>query len=230
MQLSLGVSLSGGTTFENFYPGQANGLTVKALEHFSGGHGDSNLLLWGAPASGVSHLLQACCHNAHTHRLSARYVPLTELPASASTDVFESLDTFDVVCIDQLELICGKPEWEHAVFHLYNRLKDNNNRLLLATHSSPSELNVHLADLKSRILGCVVYNLQTLNDLEKAQCLQQRAQERGLHITDEVATFILNRTARSMHELFQLLDQLDLASLQQQRKLTVPFVKSVLGI
>ncbi|WP_436971949.1 HdaA/DnaA family protein, partial [Pseudomonas aeruginosa] len=40
---------------------------------------------------------------------------------------------------------------------------------------------------------------------------------------------ILNRGSRSMNSLFDLLEQLDRASLQAQRKLTIPFLKETLG-
>jgi DnaA family protein len=40
----------------------------------------------------------------------------------------------------------------------------------------------------------------------------------------------LTRCGRTMFELFQLLEQLDAASLTQQRRLTIPFVKQVLGV
>jgi DnaA family protein len=40
----------------------------------------------------------------------------------------------------------------------------------------------------------------------------------------------MRRLPRDMPALFDLLDQLDEASLVAQRKLTVPFVKSVLGL
>ena len=51
----------------------------------------------------------------------------------------------------------------------------------------------------------------------------------GLHLTDEVGHFILTRGTRSMSALFDLLERLDQASLQAQRKLTIPFLKETLG-
>ena len=50
-----------------------------------------------------------------------------------------------------------------------------------------------------------------------------------VHLTDEVGHFILTRGTRSMSALFDLLEQLDQASLQAQRKLTIPFLKETLG-
>ena len=50
-----------------------------------------------------------------------------------------------------------------------------------------------------------------------------------LNLPDDVGRFILTRGARSMSALFDLLDRLDQASLQAQRKLTIPFLKETLG-
>ena len=40
--------------------------------------------------------------------------------------------------------------------------------------------------------------------------------------------FILTRGERSMNALFELLERLDQASLQEKRKLTIPFLKETL--
>jgi DnaA family protein len=45
-----------------------------------------------------------------------------------------------------------------------------------------------------------------------------------------VAAYIIQRLSRDMNELFWQLNRLDHASLAEQRKLTIPFVKKVLGL
>ena len=70
----------------------------------------------------------------------------------------------------------------------------------------------------------LIFQLHGLSDEDKLRALQLRASRRGLHLTDEVGRFILNRGSRSMNSLFDLLEQLDRASLQAQRKLTIPFL------
>ena len=71
--------------------------------------------------------------------------------------------------------------------------------------------------------------MQSLDDEGKQQMLKMRAERRGLHLPDEVARYILSRGARGMGELFAALEQLDQASLQAQHRLTIPFVKRVMG-
>ncbi|MNN71501.1 DnaA regulatory inactivator Hda [compost metagenome] len=115
------------------------------------------------------------------------------------------------------------------MFHLFNRLRDSGRRLLLAASSSPRELPIKLADLKSRLTLALIFQMRALSDEDKLRALQLRASRRGLQLSDEVGHFILTRGTRSMSALFDLLERLDQASLQAQRKLTIPFLKETLG-
>jgi len=56
-----------------------------------------------------------------------------------------------------------------------------------------------------------------------------RARWRGLELSDEAAVFMLRRVTRDAGALFKVLDIADEAALAAQRKLTVPFLKSVLS-
>ena len=89
---------------------------------------------------------------------------------------------------------------------------------------------VQLEDLRSRLQWGVTYQVQLLNDEEKQEALQRRARARGMELNDEVAYYILQRLPRDMNELFNQLQRLDHASLAEQRKLTIPFVKKILNI
>lgn len=228
VQLSLGVSLSDDATFANFYVAEGNDLALHSLREFCAAEGESNILLWGRRGCGLTHLLQACCHAAYEQQRNMQYLPLREVIGFSPEDVCDGLESVELVCLDGIEAICGHLHWEQALFHLYNRLRDNGHRLLIASHLSPPALPLQLADLKSRLLGSVVYQVLGLTDEEKAAALRLRARSRGLDMSDEVARYLLSRTSRSTNELFELLNDLDDASLQHQRKLTIPFVKTVL--
>ena len=45
----------------------------------------------------------------------------------------------------------------------------------------------------------------------------------------EVLKFLLNRLSRDMESLLETLDLLDKASIQEQRKITIPFIKEVIA-
>lgn len=230
IQLPLGVRLRDDATFANYYPGANAGALgyVERLCEPDAGWTESLIYLWGGEGVGRSHLLQAACIRFEQRRELAIYLPLAEV-ADYGPALLDNLEQSELVCLDDLEAIAGRADWEEALFHLFNRLRDAGRRLLLSAAMPPRELPVKLPDLKSRLTLALVFQLQGLSDEDKLRALQLRASRRGLHLTDEVGRFILTRGSRSMAALFELLDKLDQASLQAQRKLTIPFLKETLG-
>ncbi|WP_300657341.1 DnaA regulatory inactivator Hda [Pseudomonas sp.] len=230
IQLPLGVRLRDDATFANYYPG-ANAAALGYVERLceaEAGWAESLIYLWGGAGVGRTHLLQAACLRFEQLGEPAVYLPLAEL-VEHGPNMLDNLEQFELVCLDDLDAVAGRSDWEEALFHLFNRLRDSGRRLLLSASSSPRELPVKLADLQSRLTLALVFQLQSLSDEDKLRALQLRASRRGLHLSDEVGRFILTRGERSMSALFELLERLDQASLQAQRRLTIPFLKEILG-
>lgn len=221
-QIPLRIGLKDSATFANFFPG-SNAAATHALQQQS----EPFVYLWGAHGSGKSHLLQAACHEVSELGGSAAYLPMAEL-AVMSPQLLEGMEQMSLVCIDDLETIAGSAEWEQALFHLYNRIRDGGSHLVVAGGASPSALGLHLPDLVSRLSWGPVYQLQVLEDREKADALRLRAKQRGMEMPVEVANYLLNHAPRDMHALFALLDKLDEVSLAAQRKLTIPFVRELI--
>ncbi len=230
MQLPLNIHLDDQATFENFYtpPVSPNGEALEAVQTMFDSGSESFIYLWGKEGCGRSHLLQAACRQAEEEGLHSQYLPLTELVDYPSARLLEGLETLDLVCLDNVDVVMGLPVWEESLFHLYNRLRESQSRILVAASCAPRELRSELPDLGSRLGWGVVYHLEELDDYGKQLALQHRAKARGLVLGDEVAQFIMSRAAREMDTLLDYLDSLDAESLAEQRKLTIPFVKAVL--
>lgn len=229
-QLSLSMRLRDDATFANYYPG-ANASTLGYVEHACETENqwlDSVLYLWGSAGVGRSHLLQAACLRVEERGGRALYLPLAEL-AHHGPQLLDNVEFCDLVCLDDIQAVLGQPHWEEALFHAFNRLRDAGKQLLIAAHAPPRELSIKLPDLQSRLSIALVFQLHELSDDDKLRALQLRASRRGLRLSDEVGRFILARSVRSTTVLFDTLEQLDHASLQAQRKLTIPFLKEALG-
>jgi len=231
-QLSLGVSLNDDATFENFYAPAAtpNAQILSGLRLQIETANESFIFLWGAAGCGLTHLLQGACHHAQTLQKSFQYFPLRDLAGYAPDELFVGLEELDLVVLDALDEVINRPEWELALFNLFNRLRDAGKLLLVAAVHGPQELPVNLPDLKSRLQWGTTFHVHTLDDDQKQAALQFRARARGLELNDEVAAYIIQRLPRDMNELFWQLNRLDHASLAEQRKLTIPFVKKILGL
>jgi DnaA family protein len=128
-----------------------------------------------------------------------------------------------------LEVIAGLGAWEFALFSVFNRLKESGGALVAASRSTPLNLPVALADLKSRLQSGLTLQVHALDDRQKREALILRARQRGMQMSDAVADYIMLRSARDLPALIDVLDRLDASTLQQQRQLTVPLVKQTLG-
>ncbi|MES2603524.1 MAG: DnaA/Hda family protein, partial [Pseudomonadota bacterium] len=83
-----------------------------------------------------------------------------------------------------------------------------------------------LPDLRSRLQLALIYEVHELSDAGKAAALVERAQQRGIELKEDVVNFIMARNQRNMHDLSAMLDRLDQQALAEQRRITIPFVKS----
>lgn len=222
-QLALPLRLADHAVFDSFLATGNEAVVdyLRSLTESTPGHG---AWLWGAPATGKSHLLQAACERFADR---AVYVPLQEI-YTAGAGLLEGLGSRDLICIDDVDKIVGDDAWEQALFNLCNEVHDAGHQLVVGATSPPRESGFLLADLRSRMQRLPAFHLHVPDDAQRVAALQLRARHRGLDLPDESARYLLTRSKRDMRSLYELLDRLDLEALRAQRRLTIPFVKSVL--
>ncbi|MBA2657519.1 MAG: DnaA regulatory inactivator Hda [Tatlockia sp.] len=226
-QLALAIQLNHEATLNDFCWGENILLQQQLVASFSA-EGGSLFYIWGTAGSGKSHLLQACSQL--KPNASAIYLPLYVLKEWGPESIDE-LGEQSLIAIDDIDAIAGDKIWEEALFHLYNKIRDNGKTILLISgKQSPSSVAINLPDLRSRLAWGLVVQLNELNDELKIKTIQQHALKRGFELSTSVGQFLLNRCARNMHDLHCILDYLDKASLAAQRRITVPFVKAILNI
>jgi DnaA family protein len=224
-QLPLGVRLADRAVFASFLAGPNR----QALEHvreLALGAAGGIAWLCGPAGSGKTHLLQAACAAAG-ESLRAGYCPLSELGALGSA-VLEGLPQIECLCLDDVDAVAGQIEWERSLFGVYREVEERGGRLIAAAAMPPALLNWALPDLGSRFAASAVFQLRMLDDIEQRQALKLRAQVRGLDLPEETARWLQRRFPRDMRTLYELLDTLDEAAIIAQRRLTVPFIRSVL--
>ncbi len=221
-QLALGVQLRVSYCFDSFHPG-ANAAAIADMR----AAGSAAVWLHGPAGCGKTHLLQAACAEATHLGLTAAYLPLAG-EMSLAPEMLGGLENLDRVLLDDIGAVLGQPEWERALFRLYNDLAEHGGRLLLADRLPPAGLQVGLADLASRLAAAATWRLQLLAEAEQGEALVLRAARRGLELPAETLQYLQRRAPRDFAALCALLDELDLEALAAQRRLTVPFVRQVL--
>jgi DnaA-homolog protein len=218
-QMALGVRLRAGAIYESFAPG-GNSEILTALRSPSA----LPVWLWGAPGSGKTHLLQAACAAAGE---AAAYFPL-DRAVSLPPEALAGYERSPVLCIDDVDQVAGDPDWERALFRLFNEAGELRSRLIFAASVAPRQAPWVLDDWRSRAAACVVYQLHELDDEGRIEALRLRAAQRGLQLPYETSEYLLKRMPRDLRSLFDVLDALDEASLVEQRRLTIPFIRDEL--
>lgn len=227
-QLPLALSLQHAPGLDDFIVG-ANRTLIEALRHGLDGDGERVIFIAGPAGSGRTHLLLAQCAAAQARQQRCAYLPLADR-ASLEPGVLEGLETLDLIAIDDVHAIAGDADWERALFGLFNRCRDNDTALLFSADVGPAALPVRLPDLRSRLAWGLSFALQALDDRGRLELLQSLARRRALQLPDDVARYLLERSPRHPTELAATIDRLDQASLAEQRRLTIPFVREQLGL
>ncbi|QSA97437.1 DnaA regulatory inactivator Hda [Methylococcus sp. EFPC2] len=225
-QLPLRLAFNPRHGFAEYHAG-ANAEVVDHLRRCASGTGESFIFLHGDSGSGKTHLLHACCGEAQQHDASVFYLPLAEL-ADHGAGMLEGLERQTLVCLDDIEAIATRNEWEHGLFDLFNRLRDAGHRLIVSSHLAPAELPIALPDLLTRLNWGLTLRLRPLDDDDLLAALALQAQSLGLELPAPVGRFLLNHCRRDPAHLRRHLEQLDTATLAAKRKLTIPFLKTYL--
>lgn len=241
-QLPLALRWPRRQRFEQFHA-STNAPALAAVQALASRLDAPWVYLAGAVGSGKSHLLIAACHAASVGQpgpsaadapsaaatatvRTVQYLPLASLsdPAAAIRGVAGS----ELLALDDLHVIAGNRDAEHALFDLYNQARAEGTALLFAADAAPAQLALELPDLRSRLGACTQFALKTLDDAERREVLKEQAVLRGIQLDDAVLDWLFARYARDLGALLDLLDRLDVASLAAQRKITVPFMREFL--
>jgi len=211
--------------FDNFVAGP-NLALVEALKNIPD-ESSANVFLSGAEGSGKTHLLNALCVETRERGGRAFYLALKRLPKDAIASL-QGLEQLDLVCVDDLHAVAGDGDWEEALFHCFNRIREANGRLLVTSRERLSALRLVLPDLASRLAWGLRLQLQPLEDGDKMTVIKLHSDALGLSLPAEVQAYLLKHHDRSMAALIQTVERLHEVALTVKRRITVPLVREVL--
>ena len=170
------------------------------------------LLIFGPKGSGKSHL-------GHIWALRADAVVL-----DARQD-FSPQSLREPALIEDIEHMQNQ---EHLL-HTLNYSRENNRSLLLTSGVSVRELPFTLPDLTSRLLALPVGIIEAPDDEVIVAAMRKQFADRQMKVDDEILSFLLPRMERSFAHIAEVIAALDRQALAEQRNLTIPFIKKILG-
>jgi len=209
-QLTLDIVQAAEPTLDNFVVGPNAEVVDMIRQAAAGATPARTLLLWGAPGSGKSHLLEALAGaRAGSHQWLGPSHPAG----------FKEPESSALLLAD--DFLAWSEDALHDLFHLLNLLRSRDDVMVVLTATQPPAGLSLRNDLRTRIAAGLVLGLTLLSDDDKRLALQQHASARGHKDISAVSNWLLAHRDRDIRRLLAYLDALDRYALQAQRPLTV---------
>lgn len=211
------LNLPSKTTYDHadFYVSSSNVLAYRWIESWPTWPNHC-LILFGPLGCGKTHL-------AHIwkQKTGALIIPFQDL-------AFKNLDD---LCQKHKNIIVEDiPEIfdENILFHLYNSAQQAAGTLLLTANASPSNWNISLPDLKSRLKAAMCAEIKPADDELLKAMMRKIFSDEQIKVQDQIINYLLNHQERSFNALFNTIKTLNTHALATKRKITLPLVKEVL--
>lgn len=128
------------------------------------------LYFYGEADVGKTHLLLAISESFRDSGNTAMYLSLREL-VTFDPSIISSLETIEVIVIDDMDAIQGSRQWQEAVFHLINLNQEFGNRLIFASRVPVNQLDFELRDLLSRLSKSPTFQLPSGSDRHNREAI-----------------------------------------------------------
>ena len=118
---------------------------------------------------------------------------------------------------------------EETIFHLVNNCILNNLKILITSNKKINEITFKLNDLSSRLRTCSYLEINQPNDEMLLTILTKSLIDKQFIIkSHDIFDYILRRVDRSYEGIHEIVNKLDILSLEKKRQLTIPLIKEIL--
>jgi chromosomal replication initiator protein len=194
-----GVELNPNYTFDRFVIGAGNRLAHGAALAVAEAPSEAYnpLFLHGPPGLGKTHLLTAVANylNENAPGLNVRYTTAESFTnefvaalKSAGAEGFKArYRDLDVLLIDDVQFLEGKPATEEEFFHTFNALYEGGSQLVLSADRIPSDLSTLATRLRDRFEWGLTVPMEPPNLATRLTVLRHLVKESGVEIADSGA-------------------------------------------
>jgi len=220
-QLGLPISLNTSMLLESF---TANKELLRLINQLFVDENSLEVFIYGASGQGKTHILQGAVLKALELDKNAIYIDCSE---PFPEHILDFIDQLHFISFDNVHLISSK---NHEIFFdLYNQARQSQILILVSADKLPSDLEV-MKDIKTRLSLAAVYKLEELNDESIMRVIDSQMGQRNLSINSGVYEYLFKNYSRDLKLLLATLNDLDKASLQAKKAISVPFVRKFLNL
>ncbi len=219
-QIPINFSFCNKKTLENYIAG-SNQQLIDVLKIFAENNTGQLIYLYGKKSTGKSHLCKAVCERIIDNKI---YIDQSNFKLLSDIDIHNT----KYLIIDDFEEILKMGNTEDLLFYYINEFILLKKSILISTVKSTEEIDFTKNDLKSRLKSNLIFSINEISDDQKIEVVKKITKEIGWTIDENVCQYIMNHYPRDLFFLCNVLKSLDENSLALKKKVTVPFVKSII--
>ena len=240
-RLRIDPQLNAKYTFSTHIEGECNrlarsaGLTVALTP---GSSPFNPLYIYGGSGLGKTHIVQAIGHEVRERHpeLQVLYVSTYKFQAQYQTavkngevnDFIRFYQMIDVLIIDDIQELTGKPGTQNVFFNIFNHLQLAGKQIILTSDKPPVELK----DIEQRLLTRFKWGLSAKVDTPdhptKVKIIRTKAESMNLALTEEVIGYLADNISANIREIEGALVSLKANISLMNRRATSALAKEVL--
>ena len=224
-QLALQIQINERASLKNFFVSKNNNKTIQILKDILlNSNNGAQIFIDDQGSNGKSYLLQAICNDFSNSNNSSIYIPMHEA-INLDPSILEGISELNLICIDDIDLINKRREWEIPFFNLINECYEKECFLILS--GSINKLKA-IPDLISRIKKMETLRLEAINDDELMEATQAISKNLNIEISDKNMNYLINNSKRDIKTIFRTLSQLEKESLERKKSIGLNLIKEVI--
>ena len=227
-------------TFDNYVEGESNkfcrsiGLTI--AEHPQGTQFNP-MFVHGPSGCGKTHLVNAIglrCKEIYKNKrvlyVSAREFQMQYTNANMQGKISEFIgfyQTIDMLIVDDVQEWLNSAKTQEPFFHIFNHLFRTDKRIILVSDRPPVQLSGMMDRLITRFSCGVLAEMEKPNVQLCVDILKRKIQRDGLHIPENVITYIAENANGSVREIQGIINSLMAYSITYNCNIDLKFVERI---
>ena len=198
------------------------------------------LYIYGGSGLGKTHIAQAIGNEVCERHpeLQVLYVSTNKFMAQYQTatknkeinDFVHFYQMVDVLIIDDIQELSGRPGTQNVFFNIFNHLQMANKQIILTSDKAPVELK----DIEQRLLTRFKWGLSAKIDTPdyetKVKIIRTKAESMGISLTEEVVTYLADNISANIREIEGAMLSLKANANFMGRRISTSLAKEVLKV
>ncbi len=206
-------------TFDNFIEGDSNKFAKAVCYAVANDPSYCNpLFLYGPSGLGKTHLLYAIMNHMKKNSPDLKIVykksesfinELVGAIQNGTTPEFkEKYRSTDVLMIDDIQFIAGKPATQDEFFHTFSILYEAEKLIILTSDRPPKEINPLVDRLRTRFEWGLIADIQPPSLELRTAIIRKKSEDMGLNIPSQLIDYIAERLNNNIRQIEGILKKL----------------------